>query len=59
MIEHNYLIGGEQSGHTIFNGYIKTGDGIYTLMKVLDVLAAEKTTFGEYVKSLLNSRNIY
>lgn len=53
MIEHNYLIGGEQSGHTIFNGYIKTGDGIYTLMKVLDVLAAEKTTFGEYVKEFV------
>ncbi len=51
MVEHNYLIGGEQSGHTIFNGFIKTGDGIYTLMKVLHVLAAEKTTFGEYTKA--------
>ncbi|MFA5659790.1 MAG: phosphoglucosamine mutase [Bacilli bacterium] len=49
MVEHGYLIGGEQSGHTIFNGYIKTGDGIYTLMKVLDVLAAEQTTFGSFV----------
>lgn len=49
MVEHGYLIGGEQSGHTIFNGYIKTGDGIYTLMKVLDVLAAEKTTFEAFV----------
>lgn len=53
MIEHDYLIGGEQSGHTIFNDYIKTGDGIYTMMKVLDVLAAEKTTFSEYVKEFI------
>lgn len=50
MVEKGYLIGGEQSGHTIFNGYIKTGDGIYTLMKVLDALAAEKTTFSEFTK---------
>ncbi|MFA5485466.1 MAG: phosphoglucosamine mutase [Bacilli bacterium] len=50
MVANDYLIGGEQSGHTIFNGFIKTGDGIYTLMKVLDVLAAEKTTFSEYTK---------
>ncbi len=50
MVEGGYLIGGEQSGHTIFNGYIKTGDGIFTLMKVLDALAAEETTFAEFTK---------
>lgn len=50
MVKYEYLIGGEQSGHTIFNGFIKTGDGIFTLMKVLDVLAAEKTTFASYTK---------
>lgn len=53
MIEHDYLIGGEQSGHTIFNGYIKTGDGIYTMMKILDVLAAEQVTFGEYAEEFI------
>ena len=38
MIEGNYNIGGEQSGHIIFLDYNTTGDGILTAIKVLTVL---------------------
>lgn len=50
MVDNGYLLGGEQSGHIIFNGFIKTGDGIFSFMKLLDVLAREQTTLAEYTK---------
>ncbi len=49
IVKNNYSVGGEQSGHTIFNDYIKTGDGLYTFFKVLAILASQKITFAEYV----------
>jgi phosphoglucosamine mutase len=39
-----YSIGGEQSGHIIFNKYGTTGDGILTAIKLLEVLADKKST---------------
>ncbi len=49
IVKNNYTVGGEQSGHTIFNDYIKTGDGLYTFFKVLEILSHEKTSFAKYV----------
>lgn len=43
--ENDYSIGGEQSGHIIFNKYGTTGDGILTAIKLLEVLADKKSTF--------------
>ena len=43
--EKGYSIGGEQSGHIIFNKYGTTGDGILTAIKLLEVLADKKSTF--------------
>ena len=42
--EKGYSIGGEQSGHIIFNKYGTTGDGILTAIKLLEVLADKKST---------------
>jgi phosphoglucosamine mutase len=42
MVEGNYSLGGEQSGHIILLGYGETtGDGIYTALAVLKVVESE------------------
>ena len=38
MEENGYVIGGEQSGHTIFRRYATTGDGQLTALQFLDLL---------------------
>lgn len=38
MKEHNYKIGGEQSGHVIFYDYATTGDGQLTAIQLLSVM---------------------
>jgi phosphoglucosamine mutase len=44
MIEENYSLGGEQSGHIIVLRHGQTtGDGIYTALAVLKVVASEPT----------------
>jgi len=39
MIEHDLVLGGEQSGHIIFREHATTGDGILTGLLLLDALA--------------------
>ncbi len=36
------VLGGEQSGHIIFMNHARTGDGLLTALKVLEILAREK-----------------
>ena len=36
MMENNYSIGGEQSGHIIFSRYSATGDGILTSLMIME-----------------------
>ncbi|EGO65298.1 phosphoglucosamine mutase [Acetonema longum] len=38
MLAEGYSLGGEQSGHIIFNDYATTGDGIITALQVLAAL---------------------
>ncbi|HZK33943.1 MAG TPA: phosphoglucosamine mutase, partial [Bacillota bacterium] len=38
MLECNYSLGGEQSGHVIFLDYNTTGDGLLTALQVLKVM---------------------
>ena len=43
MMEHDYSIGGEQSGHIIFKEHAVTGDGILTSLMIMEAwLAAKK-----------------
>ncbi|MCD7864858.1 MAG: phosphoglucosamine mutase [Clostridiales bacterium] len=42
MQKNGHRIGGEQSGHIIFNKYATTGDGILTSIKVMEVMLARK-----------------
>ena len=38
MVEKGYVLGGEQSGHTIFLNYATTGDGQLTALQILALL---------------------
>lgn len=53
MKKNNYSLGGEQSGHIIFLDDMNTGDGLLTMIKVLDVMASEGKSIEELVKDLV------
>lgn len=42
MVQNGNRIGGEQSGHIIFSKYARTGDGILTSLKIMEVMLAKK-----------------
>ena len=63
MMENGYTLGGEQSGHVIFGDLEKTGDGIMTSLRVMEVLRAEREKLSElcrpvtlYPQRLVNVR---
>lgn len=63
MMEHGYTLGGEQSGHVIFADLEKTGDGIMTSLRIMEVLRAERERLSEltrpvtlYPQQLVNVR---
>lgn len=47
MVKNDCCIGGEQSGHTIFNKYASTGDGILTSLMMMEVMLAKKKTLSQ------------
>ena len=49
MLEGDYALGGEQSGHTIFREYATTGDGQLTALQFLRALALSGKTASEFV----------
>ena len=42
MVKNGRRLGGEQSGHIIFSKYARTGDGILTSLKIMEVMMAKK-----------------
>lgn len=63
MIENNYYLGGEQTGHTIIRKYATTGDGILTAIMLLEEMVDRKASLGElaapvtmYPQSIRNVR---
>ena len=42
MLENDFQLGGEQSGHIIIRKYATTGDGILTALKVMQVMMSKK-----------------
>lgn len=55
MMDKGYILGGEQSGHIIFAKNARTGDGVLTSLKLMEVMIEEKTTMSELTRGL----NIY
>lgn len=47
MLENDYIIGGEQSGHIIFREYLNTGDGQLTALQILKVMCKSGNSLSE------------
>ncbi len=61
MLKHDYILGGETSGHIIFLEHNTTGDGIITALQVLKILIEEEKPaseinkiFNKYPQVLIN-----
>jgi len=52
MVAHGDRIGGEQSGHIIFSKYARTGDGILTALKVMEVMLAKKQSLSKLCEGM-------
>ena len=53
MMENNYSLGGEQSGHIIFSKYAVTGDGVLTSLMLMEVMLEKKEKLSELRKGLV------
>lgn len=52
MQANGHSLGGEQSGHIIFNKHATTGDGILTSLKIMEVMLESKATLSELCKEI-------
>ncbi len=52
MMEHDYSLGGEQSGHVIFSKYATTGDGILTSLMLMQAVVDKKTTLATLAEEM-------
>jgi phosphoglucosamine mutase len=52
MVQYGDRIGGEQSGHIIFSKYARTGDGVLTALKLMEVMMAKKLSLSRLTESL-------
>ena len=59
MMENNYSIGGEQSGHIIFSRYSATGDGILTSLMIMEACVDQKATLCDLAKDRIDSCSRY
>ena len=53
MMENNYSLGGEQSGHIIFSRYAATGDGILTSLMIMEACVEKKSTLFDLAKEMV------
>lgn len=52
MLQNNYSLGGEQSGHIIFSKYATTGDGILTSLLLMEVMLEKKQTLAKLAEDV-------
>ena len=50
MLENNYTLGGEQSGHIIMREFAGTGDGLLTALQIIAEMARSKKSLQELSK---------
>ncbi|CAB4905129.1 unannotated protein [freshwater metagenome] len=52
MLESDYILGGEQSGHIIMREFSNTGDGLLTALQVMQVVAQSKKSLLDLAKTM-------
>lgn len=52
MMEKGFMLGGEQSGHIIFAKNARTGDGVLTSLKLMEVMVENKCKMSELSRGL-------
>ncbi len=52
MMENGHILGGEQSGHIIFSKNARTGDGVLTSLKIMEVMIENKCSLSELTREL-------
>ncbi len=52
MVQNNYSLGGEQSGHIIFSKYATTGDGILTSLLMMEVMLEKKQSLAKLTEEV-------
>jgi phosphoglucosamine mutase len=52
MLESDYTLGGEQSGHIIMREFSNTGDGLLTALQVMQVVAQSKKSLLDLAKTM-------
>ena len=52
MLQNNYSLGGEQSGHIIFSKYATTGDGILTSLLLMEVMLEKKKSLANLTEDV-------
>ena len=53
MLENNYALGGEQSGHIIIRKYATTGDGILTAIVLADEICDSKSSLAKLAEPVM------
>ncbi|HAO60828.1 MAG TPA: phosphoglucosamine mutase, partial [Erysipelotrichaceae bacterium] len=52
MVQNDYQLGGEQSGHIIFKQHASTGDGLLTALKLLEVMSYKKQAISKITEDV-------
>jgi len=52
MLQNNFSLGGEQSGHIIFSKYATTGDGILTSLLLMEVMLEKKQSLAKLTEDV-------
>lgn len=52
MKKHDYILGGENSGHIILRSFLDTGDGLLIALYILKIVTDQQTTLSALTKNL-------
>ena len=52
MVNNDFILGGEQSGHIIFSKNARTGDGVLTSLKLMEIMVERKSSMSELTRGL-------
>ena len=65
MLENDYVLGGEQSGHIIMRQFSNSGDGLLTALQIMQIMAKSKqslldlsSNMSKYPQVLINVKDV-